>query len=139
MTYATQQDLIDRFGSQELLELSDRSRSGAIDGAVVARALGDAEAEINGYLSAKFTLPLDPVPDTIARIASDIARYYLYDDRATEVVRDRYNNAIKFLKGVVAGDISIGVDAASESPAATGGPQYTSADREFTRDTLADY
>lgn len=139
MPYATQQDLIDRFGQAELIELSDRSRSGAIDAAVVARALGDADAEIDGYLASKYTLPLDPIPLPIARIACDIARYYLHDDRVTEQVRNRYKDAIRFLESVVSGEVTLGVDATGEAPAAVGGPQTSSPDREFTRDTLADY
>jgi phage gp36-like protein len=139
MPYATQQDLVDRFGQQELIELSDRARSGAIDPAVVAKALADADAEIDGYLSAKFALPLSAVPSVINRIACDVTRYYLYDDRVSEAVRKRYEDAVKFLKGVVAGEISIGVDASSESPSVSGGPQTSSPDREFTRETLADY
>ncbi len=141
MTYATQQNMIDRFSQKELIELTDRAEpaTGAIVAAVMDRALADADAEINGHLSAKFTLPLDPVPTVMERIACDIARYYLYDDRVTEQVRDRYNNAVKFLKGVVSGEISVGVDAVSEAPAAAGGPQHQSEARIFTRTTLADY
>jgi phage gp36-like protein len=139
MSYSTQQDLIDRFGQEELVELSDRSRSGAIDAVVVTRAIDDAAAEIDGYLSAKFALPLDPVPQTLKRIACDIARHHLYDDRVTEQVRNRYNDAIKFLKGVASGEISIGVDASAEAPAATGGPQHEAEDRVYTRDSLSDF
>ncbi len=139
MPYATQQDLIDRFGQAELIELSDRSRSGAIDAAVVARALGDADAEIDGYLASKYTLPLDPIPLPIARIACDMARYHLHDDRVTEQVRKRYEDAIRFLKAVVSGEVTLGVDAGGEAPAAVGGPQVSSPEREFTRDTLASY
>lgn len=139
MTYATQQSLIDRFGQQEILELSDRSNAGAIDAAVVTRALTDADAEINGYLAAKFTLPLATVPETIVRLAADMARYYLYDDRVTDAVKDRYSNAIKFLRGVVSGDISIGVDASSAAPTGTGGPNTSAPDRIFTQSSLSDY
>lgn len=141
MTYATQQNMIDRFGEQELIQLTDRAtpQTDAIVTAVLDRALADADAEINGHLSAKFTLPLDPVPTVMERLACDIARYYLYDDRVTDAVKDRFNNAVKFLKGVVSGEISIGVDAASEAPAVSGGPRVSAPDRVFTQDSLSDY
>lgn len=141
MSYCTQQNLIDRFSEQELIELTDRATpvTGAIVAAVLSRAIADADAEIDGHLAAKFTLPLDPVPLTLERIACDITRYHLYDDRVSEQVRTRYQDAIKFLKGVVDGSISIGVDAASEAPAASGGPQYVTEERVFSRESLADY
>lgn len=141
MPYATQQNMIDRFGQQEMIELTDRAtpRTDAIVTAVLDRALADADAEINGHLSAKFTLPLSPVPTVLERLACDMARFYLYDERVTEAVKDRYNNAIKFLKGVVSGQITIGVDAASASPAASGGPEYVAAEPVFSRDALSDY
>lgn len=141
MPYATQQNMIDRFGQQELIELTDRAapRTDAIVAGVLDRALDDADAEINGHLGAKFTLPLSPVPNVLERIACDIARYYLYDERVTEAVKDRYNNAVKFLKGVVSGEITIGVDADSLTPAVSGGPEYVAADPVFSRDKLDDF
>ena len=141
MSYATQQNLVDRFGEQELIELTDRADppAGAIDATVVAKALEDADGEINGYLAAKYTLPLDPVPLVLQRLASDIARYFLYQDRVTDIVEKRYQDAIRFLKGVAAGSVSLGVDASNEQPAAGGGPAYSAPDRAFTGDTLSDF
>ncbi len=139
MTYATQQNLIDRFGQQEITELTDRQNAGAIDSAVVAKAVADADGEINGYLSSRYTLPLDPVPTVLERIACEIARYYLYEDRVTEQVKRRYDDAIKFLKGVSSGAVALGVDANSESPSSIGGPQSDAPDRVFTQDTLSDF
>jgi phage gp36-like protein len=139
MTYATQQNMIDRFGQQELTELTDRARSGAIDSSVTAKALADADAEINGYLVARYTLPFASVPTVLERLACNMARYYLYEDRVTDQVRQRYDDAIKFLKGVAAGTVSLGVDAANAAPAQSSGPDFSAPDRVFTTDTLSDY
>lgn len=140
MPYATQQDLVDRFGETEVIQLSDRTSSGAIDAVVVAAKLADAGAEIDGYLAGRYTLPLVPVPLTLQRIACDIARYHLYDDRVTEAVAKRYNDAIKFLTGVSKGDIQLGVDAGGTAPpSAAGAPEFTACDPVFTRDTLKDF
>lgn len=139
MTYATQQNLIDRFGATELAQLTDRTAGTTIDVTVVAKALEDADAVINGYLKAKYTLPLSPVPLVLTRVAADIARYYLYEDRVTEIVEKRYQDAVKFLKGVADGSVQLGVDAVNQAPAASGGPQYAAPDRVFNRDTLANY
>ncbi len=139
MTYATQQNMIDRFGELELTQLTDRANTGAIDAAVMARALEDADGVINGYLKAKYALPLDPVPLVLARTAADIARYFLYEDRVTEIVEKRYQDAVRFLKNMADGSVQLGVDATNQAPIAAGGPQYDAPNRQFTNDTLADY
>jgi len=147
MTYATQQDLIDRFGETELVQLSNRAGGATVDATVVDRALADADAEIDSYLAARYTLPLSPVPEVVARLAADMARFYLYDDRATEQVSKRYDNAVKLLKSIAAGAVSIGVDSSDAQPAADGGAQIDANDRVFssgrpsqgTTGTLDDY
>ena len=46
MTYATQQDLVDRFGNEELVQLTDRSNlpPSEIDATAVTRALAEGNA-----------------------------------------------------------------------------------------------
>lgn len=133
MTYATQQDLIDRFGSQELIELTDRASTGAIDATVITRALNDADAEINGYLAGRYSLPLATTPPALSRMACDIARYRLYEDRATEAVTQRYKDAVRFLDGIAKGLVSLGLNAAGTAPeAASGGVKTQGKDRVFT-------
>jgi len=141
MPYAAKQDLIDRFGQQELIDLTDRAtpQTGAIDDTVLARALADADAEINGYLASRYTLPLASTPDSVKMMACNIARYYLYEDRATEQVRVRYEDAIKFLKSVASGTCTLGLDPASAPVATDGGALAAGVDRIFDRDTLSDY
>lgn len=133
MSYATKQNLIDRYGSDELLQLTDRTNIGSIDDIVITRALVDADAEINGYLATRYTLPLLPVPTGLEKLACDIARYRLYEDRVTETVAQRYKDAIRFLQEVSSGKASLGPDAANAQPVATGGPSSSGGDRVFTK------
>ena len=107
MTYATQQDLVDRFGTEQLAQLSDRTSGTVIDTVVVGRALSDADAEIDSYLAAVYTLPLGAVPAVLVRVACDIARYRLFGDRVTDQVRQLYTDAVRDLKSIVAGTIKI--------------------------------
>lgn len=107
MSYATQADLEVRFGATELAQLTDRVGGSAIDAAAVARALADADAEIDGYLAARYQLPLASVPPVLARVAADIARYRLWADRASEAVRKRYEDAVRDLKAISSGGIVI--------------------------------
>lgn len=140
MAYATQADLVSRHGETEIIQLSDRANTGAMDAAVVTAKLADADAEIDAYLAQKFTLPLPFVPDVLKRIACDIARYHLYDDRATEDVIRRYKAAIDFLRDVVKGTAGIGIDPGTGSGAPSSDtPQYEADAPVFSRDSLADF
>ena len=133
MTYASKQNLIDRYGSDELLQLTDRANTGSIDDTVITRALADADAEINGYLATRFALPLSPVPTALEKLACDIARYRLYEDRVTELVKDRYKDAVRFLQDVSAGKVMLGVDTANQKPATNDAAQLSSTTPVFRR------
>lgn len=139
MTYATQQDLVDRFSSDELLQLTDRSNTGQIDAVVVSRALGDADAEINGYLAARYSLPLATVPAVLVRLACDLARYQLYADRVTDSVRQRYEDAVRMLKSLAKGELQLGVASGLSTPVSDAGVRVIGPTRVFDRDQLADY
>ena len=141
MTYATQQSLSDRFGAVELAQLTDRTNGTVIDAVVVGRALADADAEVDSYLATRYQLPLASVPPVLERIASDIARYRLFEDSATDTVRTRYEDAVKVLKSMGKGDVSL--PAATLLPATTTGGgnsvKVSAPDRVFSADTLAGY
>ena len=107
MPYATLQDLVDRFGYEQLAQLSDRDAGAVVDDVVIGRALADADAEIDGYLTALYALPLTAVPALLARMACDIARYRLFGDRVTEQVRQLYTDAVRDLKAIASGAIRI--------------------------------
>lgn len=139
MSYCTKADMIARFGELELIQLTDDVNAGAIDDETLAQAIADAEAEINSYLAGRYTVPLPSTPLVLVRIATDIARYYLYADRVTEQVRVRYDDGVKFLRAVAKGDVSIGVDSLNAPAAVNGGPQFNAGTTVFNHDSLSDY
>lgn len=63
-------------------------------------AIQDATEEINGHIGGRYPLPLPNVPSNLKRMTCDIARYRLYFQQPTEEVRQRYEDAIAFLKRV---------------------------------------
>ncbi|PLX49120.1 MAG: DUF1320 domain-containing protein [Desulfobulbaceae bacterium] len=105
--YCTQADMVARYGEEELIQLTDRVSLGVIDTTVLDLALGDAAAEIDGYLAGRYELPLAEVPAALTLIACDIARYRLYDDGATSSVKDRYDQAVLYLRQVAKGDVGL--------------------------------
>lgn len=115
MTYATQANMITRFGEEEVIALTDRANLGAVDEAVLAGALVEADAEIDPYLAPRHKLPLASVPKILTGFACDIARYRLCGAGVTETeeIRNRYKDAVKFLEAVAAGRIGLGRDAAN--------------------------
>lgn len=138
MPYATHQNMIDRFGIDEIVQLTDRANTGVLDAQVLDQALLDADDTINGYLSGRYTLPFASVPKVLTRLACDIARFLLYRDQAGEQVTKRYDAAIAFLKSAAAGTVQLGLDAANAVPV-VGSPQVSAPERQFTHETLKDY
>lgn len=136
MTYATQQDLIDRFSQAELAQLTDPAAGTTIDPVPVARALADADAEVDSYLGARYSLPLANVPTVLVRVAADIARYRLWDQAAPDLVKDRYREAVKLLQSLARGETVL-AGAVALAPA-DGAITVTvaSRSRQFSSDTL---
>ncbi len=141
MSYATRQEMIDRFGEDELIQLTDRANppAGVIDNNVLDAALADADAEIDGYLQARYSLPLASVPLSIKRLARDIARYYLYDDGVPAVVAERYKEATRTLERISSGVVQLGLDASGDTTQPSTTPETVSGTPVFTEQSLADY
>jgi phage gp36-like protein len=97
MSYASRADLVARWGEQWLGQRESMLPAGATD-----IALADASAEIDGYLRARYTLPLASVPADLKRLACDIARYRLLDDAAgrDSTARLAYEDAVKQLSAI---------------------------------------
>jgi len=139
--YATQADLEQRFGADEVLQLTDRNSTGAVDVAVLSAAIGDAQAVIDGYLrSAGYTLPLATIPVELMRISCDLTRYFLYENSATQVVKDRRDEAVSWLRDVASGKVTLGVSMQGVAPdAAASAVRMTSDVRLFNAATLIGY
>jgi len=109
MPYCTQQDLVVRYGELELIQLTDREGLlGAIDTAVLNAALADASAEIDAYLrDGGYAIPLAQVPQTLTRHACQMARHYLYDGLRPEQVQKDYQESLRWLERVAAGQVRL--------------------------------
>ena len=133
MLYCSKQDLIDRFSEDELISLTDRDSLGIINDEVLNRAIEDASTEMDAYLS-RFNYSVDTLPKSLKPLACDIARYRLYDDEPHEHITNRYNNAIKFLKAVNKGEITIGTNSQDSEVATNDLPEIQSGGSVFARD-----
>lgn len=105
--YASVADMVERFGEFEIVELTDFEHTGVIDTAVAERALTDATAEIDGYLAARYRLPVTDTPRLLSLLCSDIARFRLQKGVSTEQARQRYEDAVAKLKAIARGEINL--------------------------------
>lgn len=133
MSYASQADMIDRFGEGELISLTDRAGTGAIDAGVLDRALADATAEVDGYLASRYQLPLTSTPTVLVRVCSDIARYLLHDDHIPEPVATRYKASVDLLRQVSLGRVSLGASDTGDEPTSNDGAEIESGGRVWAR------
>lgn len=140
MTYAALQDLVDRFGQTELVQLTDRTNipPATVDETVVDRALADAGALIDSYLASRYALPVSSTPDVLVKIAADLARYFLHGKAADKdsPVTAAYEDALAWLAKVSNGIVVLEI-AGAEVPQEGGGAIRAKAPcRVFTRDSL---
>lgn len=95
--YIDKPGFVARFGQTELTQL-ERLRPNAFD-----ESAADADGEIHSFIAGRYAIPVSPVPARLVAVAADIARYRMYDDQAKEEVRQRYEDALRWLRDVCNG------------------------------------
>ncbi|EED2683836.1 DUF1320 domain-containing protein [Salmonella enterica subsp. enterica serovar Mbandaka] len=121
MLYASAQDMRDRYDNLDTLLFQPDADTP--NEKKLAQALSDAGALADSYLSAKYSLPLAVVPQVLVQHCCAIAFYYLCDQQATDQARDRYREALTWLREVKNDSIPIGVDEAGSAPESDDLPQ----------------
>ncbi|EAU9637653.1 DUF1320 domain-containing protein [Salmonella enterica] len=121
MMYASAQDMRDRY--ENLDDLLRLPGTDDLNEKKLTQALNDAGALADSYLSAKYTLPLAVVPQVLVQHCCAIAFYYLCDQQPSDQARDRYREALTWLREVKSGSIPIGVDEAGSAPESDDLPQ----------------
>ncbi len=141
MSYATPQDLINRYPNRDLVQLTNEDPTiTTVNTTALQQALDDASAEIDGYLGGRFTLPLTDPPLVLHRLACDVAIYRLQSLRPLHDLADarrRYDDAIAMLTRVADGTLSLGIAADGQPTAiAQGAEQGTGPVRVFNRKSM---
>jgi phage gp36-like protein len=132
--YGSQALFVDAFGEPETVMLTnlDTPMATTIESRPLERALTDAAALIDSYLNRRYQLPLAVVPQVLIPYSLDIARYRLDRISNREDVRQRYEDAIKWLESVASGKCFLGTDLATNLPvdavATVGSVSYGSAE-----------
>lgn len=131
--YLSQAAFEQQFGVRETQDL-------IADGNDYARAENAAAGIVDGYIGARYTLPLTSVPGIVLGWVGDITRYRLWDEAAPDEVRRRYEDAISQLRDVSTGKMALpGTDGAAPATAEKFNADGYSNTRVFTSTTLACY
>ena len=145
MTYAHGDDMLNRFGEEEMIRLTDRTNTPptTIDSAVVGHMLADACDFVDSFLAVRYSLPIRfgvlGIPSgSLIRAQCDIARYYLHGRRVEkdDPVRLAYMEAERWLRAVAKGEARL--DIASDEPEGSGNLAVATNEksRPLTADTL---
>ncbi|ENE2008353.1 DUF1320 family protein [Salmonella enterica] len=121
MLYASAQDMRDRYGNLD--DLLRQPGTDDLNERKLTQALNDAGALVDSYLAAKYSLPLAVVPQVLVQHCCTVAFYYLCDEQPSDQARDRYREALTWLREVKNGGISIGVDETGSAPESDDLPQ----------------
>ncbi|EBD5953418.1 DUF1320 domain-containing protein [Salmonella enterica] len=121
MLYASAQDMRDRYGNLD--DLLRQPGTDDLNERKLTQALNDAGALVDSYLAAKYSLPLAVVPQVLVQHCCTVAFYYLCDEQPSDQARDRYREALTWLREVKNGGISIGVDETGNAPESDDLPQ----------------
>jgi len=140
VTYATLDQLTERFGEQLLVQLTDRARpsAGEIDAAVVERTLVDTDSVIDGYLATRYRLPIEgEAPQLLVDLALVIAIYKLHPYQPDQKIADDYKDALRQLRDISSGVIRlVGVAGTEPQGSGAGGVQFSDRPRDLTPDNL---
>jgi phage gp36-like protein len=131
MVYAAPSDMIARYPNRDLVQLTNEDPTQTtVSQTVLAQALADASAEIDGYLEGRFTLPLTDPPAVLNRLACDLAMYRLQALRPLHDLaeaRRRYDDALTLLMRVADGTLTLGLAPDNQEPGAAAGAVVTDA------------
>lgn len=121
-------------------DVEDEEERQVLIKSLASRAIEDAEAEINGYLSSRYTVPFASPPAILNKFSKDIAAYNMVsrigidEQDRDKTFLTRYNAAIKFLMAVAEGKIELGIK--NPAQAAKNNFQMQSSGRIFSRNSL---
>jgi phage gp36-like protein len=140
--YCTLDDIKKTLPEAAIIQLTDDDDLGYLDEIKVNEAIAAADAEIDTYCAARYTVPFETAPAQIKKLSIDIAIYNLYKrkvETVPEAKKDSYNNAVRMLKDISAGKAALMVG--TEEVADLGGPESTTSvdDKIFTKTRLDNF
>lgn len=120
-SYATIESMIETFGEEDLIEITDTEKpfKDQINVVKLQRAIDAANGEVDAHLSSKLSVPTVVNSPFVQTLAHDIARYRAVLGNARESKRDkeRYDDAVKNLEKINEGKKGTGASTAETNAA----------------------
>lgn len=138
MPYCTLADITDMLDENEIIRYTDDAGTGLVNTSVTDKAIAGADALIDSHLAARYSVPVQDVPDIIIGLAVDIAIYKICSRRsaAPDEIRRKYDDAVRYLEKVAAGKIIIPKADSAPADTSAGSAAVTSSKRVFSRSSL---
>lgn len=132
-----------RLTEDEMVQLTNDTVGGEeVVTAVYEDMRADAEAEIDGYLGARYALPLSETPALVKRLSLTLTIHALYQRRFAEAVpegiRSSYTDAVRILNRLSDGTMTLGLQPAA-APNSERVAVVSTHDRVFSRSKLAGF
>ena len=141
MPYATQAQLTKRYGEAMLVAATDRGSvpAGVPDAAVIADALAEADAVIDGYLAGRYALPLAQVPPLLADLAKALTIWKLHPYDAAPKLKDEYDAAMRMLRDIADGRVKLQLSGVETPGTGDTGAQMTDRERPMTAENMTGF
>lgn len=140
MSYLSEAEFIELFGTHETITLSNPYSAGAteVNSERLESAINYASNLIDSYISARVNLPLVSIPPVLKNFTGDIARYQLNIIKMRDDVKSRYEFAISWLQEYAMGNhnLGLGEDGLEVEESRVKG-RYSSKIPIFTQDSLS--
>lgn len=119
MPYCNVEEILNIIPGDELINLTvdNPSNESVVDITRFNEVANYADELINGYLRAKYHLPLDLIPELIVKLSADIVAYRLHLRRPQDIpehIRENYKMANRTLGEIQKGNIIL--DTPTEHP-----------------------
>jgi phage gp36-like protein len=146
--YCNQYDILTRIPERELINLTQdnpTSNSG-VDSAILNENISLSSELIDGFVSGKYSIQKDNIPEIIRSIAVDITVYRLYSRRPQKIndtIKTLYTDALNLLKQIQNGTITLSIKSKDEKSIplknVTVRSNKTTTNKVFTDNFLAGY
>jgi phage gp36-like protein len=143
MPYCSLDDIKKAIPEQNLIQLTDDAGEGVIDDVKIDDAIAYAGQLIDGYLRGRYTVPLQPVPELVKRLAVDLAVFHLYSRRfeldMPQTMVDRRKEIIRLLEQIQQGKVLLGIETADSPGQGYYMTNKTAEDRIFSKTHLEQF
>ena len=136
--YAVQADMEALWGLNDVAVSSDWDNTGHVVPANVTKALASATSTIDRYVAVRYTVPLQVVPDDLKNACCDIGMYLMCPTATTmtDQKKERYQNAMSYLKDLSTGKVTLGEQQNSQVAATSADVEIMGPPRALTRESM---